>query len=117
MDELIREINWMMLQMLVGITCGQEQSCGIKASHEDEDDAEVAALRLNARGPNKLNGKSHQVGPYPCGWCLRWHVGRLMSRRQMWYLGAGVRHKKGEWGNEARDGQTDPDHGQGADVA
>lgn len=100
MDEMIREINRMMLQMLAGITCGREQACTDKQSHADEDDAGFASDRLNRRGPNKRNGKGYEVGPYPCGWCMRWHVGRLYSKRRLYYLSAGVRHQKGEWGNE-----------------
>jgi hypothetical protein len=99
MDDLVREINRMMLQLLVTITCGRGQSCDRKQSHDLEHFAENAANSLNARYPGNPNTKSHIVETYPCAWCFNWHVGRLMTRRRLYFLSAGVRQQRGEWGN------------------
>jgi hypothetical protein len=62
------------LHLEAGRICGQERTCGTKRPFEDEIAAQKAALAHNAWASRK-----HDVEPYPCAFCGKWHIGRVMS--------------------------------------
>lgn len=88
------EINRMILQMLVAITCGRDKSCGHKIGHLVVELADFHAQALNARNGTKTEGKRYPVESYPCPWCYHWHVGRKLGEGRLRYLSMGIRSQE-----------------------
>lgn len=60
--------------LIAGRLAGEEKTCGSKIRYQGEKDATKAANHMNYSG----NGR-HPLEPYPCCWCLGWHIGRRMD--------------------------------------
>lgn len=58
--------------------CGQEKTCGSKHAYESEGEAERAA-----QAHNRWSERRHDVEPYPCAFCRKWHIGRVMPPEAM----------------------------------
>lgn len=57
---------------------GKDASCGKKQWYVNYELGWKAAARLN-ESPNSR----HKVEPYPCPFCDRWHIGRVMSVEEL----------------------------------
>ena len=57
----------------LGTECGIERTCGKKVKHNSEETATRCCESLNAK-PNR----DHKLEPYPCAFCGKWHLGRVM---------------------------------------
>lgn len=66
--DLIYEINNLLAALVIGEIMGWESTCGIKVAHHSEARAQQHADRLAG------------LAPYPCTWCLHWHVGHPLKR-------------------------------------
>ena len=62
------------LHLEAGRKCGHGKTCGLKKKYETEADA-IAASRCHNAWPRKR----HEVEPYPCAFCGKWHIGGVMS--------------------------------------
>lgn len=69
MEERIRQLH-----LEAGLRCGREHTCGNKQAYEGEADAGRAAV-----AHNRWTERKHDVEPYPCAFCERWHIGRIMT--------------------------------------
>ena len=61
------------LHIAAGRASGQNSTCGRKQAYETEEDAARAAVHHN-----QWKGRHHDVEPYPCAFCEKWHLGRVM---------------------------------------
>jgi hypothetical protein len=73
------------LHLDAGRICGRERTCGVKRPFDDEAAAQKAALAHNAWVRRK-----HDVEPYPCPFCGKWHIGRVMSPTELQAIIAGA---------------------------
>jgi hypothetical protein len=73
MDERLRQLH-----LEAGLKCGQERTCGSKRRYESEPQAGRAAA-----AHNRWSERKHDVEPYPCAFCDRWHLGRVMSVEEL----------------------------------
>lgn len=72
------------LHLNAGKICGQERTCGNKIGYSSEESANKAAIKMNKKQTTR-----HELEPYPCYFCNKWHIGRKMSREELeQYLGA-----------------------------
>jgi hypothetical protein len=62
------------LHIQAGLKCGEDKTCGKKTKFETEEAASKAAL-----AHNRWEKRKHDVEPYPCAFCHKWHVGGIMS--------------------------------------
>jgi hypothetical protein len=67
MDDAVR-----LAHLSAGAAYGREATCGKKIDYFSEASATRAAEAMMAKGSKPLE-------PYPCYWCLGWHIGRAMS--------------------------------------
>lgn len=68
MEERIKQLH-----IATGKLAGVEKTCGKKNSFDTEEEAQKAA---NAH--NKWKERRHDVEPYPCAFCEKWHIGNIM---------------------------------------
>jgi hypothetical protein len=68
MDQRLYELHWR-----AGLVSGREKTCGKKTTYESEDLATQAAA-----AHNRWSKRRHDVEPYPCAYCRKWHVGKIM---------------------------------------
>jgi hypothetical protein len=73
MDERLYELH-----LRAGRICGQEKTCGGKHAYEGEAEAERAA-----EAHNRWAERRHDVEPYPCAFCRKWHIGRVIPPEAM----------------------------------
>jgi len=66
------------LHLKAGNICGKERTCGVKQAYHTEREAEKGAMFHN----NRSNSR-HIVEPYPCAFCNKWHIGRVMSTKRL----------------------------------
>jgi hypothetical protein len=66
------------LHLDAGLRCGRARTCGTKQPYESELDAERAAA-----AHNRWKERRHDVEPYPCAFCEKWHVGRVMAMEEL----------------------------------
>lgn len=64
------------LHLQAGLIIGQDYTCGKKQQHQTEEHAAKAAARLNQSGK-----AHHEVEPYPCAFCKKWHWTKNTSSR------------------------------------
>jgi hypothetical protein len=61
------------LHLRAGLISGREKTCGKKTAHETEE------LAINAaEAHNRWEKRRHDVEPYPCAFCRKWHIGGIM---------------------------------------
>ena len=68
MDEKIKQLH-----LNAGQIAGREKTCGKKNSFETEEKAQKAA-----DSHNRWKERRHDVEPYPCFFCQKWHIGNIM---------------------------------------
>jgi hypothetical protein len=61
------------LHLQAGLISGRDKTCATKHAYEAEESALQAA---NAH--NRWQKRRHDVEPYPCAFCAKWHIGRIM---------------------------------------
>ncbi len=61
------------LHIAAGLKSGQEKTCGKKTAFADEASAQKAA-----GAHNRWEKRRHDVEPYPCAFCQKWHIGGIM---------------------------------------
>jgi hypothetical protein len=66
------------LHLEAGRICGQERTCGSKRGFNTEAEADKAAQAHNAWKERK-----HDVEPYPCYFCAKWHIGGIMTEDRL----------------------------------
>lgn len=64
------------LHIQAGKICGEEKTCGKKNAFNNEEAAQKASNHHN-----KWEGRNHDVEPYPCAFCNKWHIGNIMSEQ------------------------------------
>lgn len=69
------------IDIVAGLAYGREATCGVKINYGSEQSARRAEVALNAKDDRK-----HELEAYPCVWCLGWHIGRRMGKkeRELW---------------------------------
>jgi hypothetical protein len=66
------------LHMEAGQICGKQKTCGKKHAYADEETA-----TRGAAAHNRWEKRSHDVEPYPCAFCSSWHVGGIITEKQL----------------------------------
>jgi hypothetical protein len=61
------------LHLQAGKKAGEERTCGSKNAFETEENAQKAS-----DAHNKWKERRHDVEPYPCAFCHKWHIGKIM---------------------------------------
>jgi len=61
------------LHLEAGRKSGPQQTCGRKQRYETEE-----AARAGADAHNRWDKRHHDVEPYPCAFCGKWHIGKVM---------------------------------------
>jgi hypothetical protein len=61
------------LHLQAGLASGREKTCGQKTAYETEEHASRSAAAHNRWAKRK-----HDVEPYPCAFCHKWHIGGIM---------------------------------------
>lgn len=61
------------LHLQVGLKAGIERTCGKKNPYNSFVTAQKAA-----NSHNRWDKRNHDVEPYPCAFCLQWHLGKIM---------------------------------------
>ena len=68
MDERIQQLH-----LIAGRAAGIEKTCGKKNKFVTLEAASKAA-----ESHNRWKDRRHDVEPYPCAFCLQWHIGNIM---------------------------------------
>ena len=66
------------LHINAGLKAGLDKTCGKKIAYPTEDSARRAADEMNAK-PTTVK----MLEAYPCAFCDKWHVGRMMSPEEL----------------------------------
>jgi deoxycytidylate deaminase len=66
------------LHINAGRKAGIESTCGEKQKHVTEEDAIIAAKRMNKSG-----NAFREVEAYPCAFCGWWHIGGRMAHDEL----------------------------------
>ena len=62
------------LHLESGRIAGRDKTCGKKNAFETEEAAQKAS-----DAHNRWEKRHHDVEPYPCAFCEKWHIGGVMS--------------------------------------
>ena len=77
--KMVSKMEWneRQLHLKAAWYLGRERSCGKKVRHPTYEDAKYIADKHNYTNADKM------IEAYPCPFCKKWHVGRMMSREEL----------------------------------